>query len=352
MLRRAIALAAVLSGGAVFGAEIVLDFRQDKLNETPRGFRSTLAGGGQPGEWKIVQDEVPSPMAPVLPTASNRSKRNVLAQLSRDRTDERFPMLLYEGEIFGDFKLTTQFKLVDGAVEQMAGVAFRIQDERNYYYIRASGLGSTFYFYKIVNGQRSPPIGSGKLAIPKGVWHSLAIECKGTQIQAWLNGKEVLPALEDKSFASGFLGFWTKSDAVSYFGDTTIAYKPREILAQTLVNDAFQKYPRLQGLKIYAPAGETGQLKVVASLDSEEVGQTAPQEVGKVLAERGYYYGKRNGEVMLTLPLHDSNGEKVAAVRVVLKSFLGQTENNALARAMPVVKGMETRIQTLKDLTQ
>ena len=55
---------------------------------------------------------------------------------------------------------------------------------------------------------------------------------------------------------------------------------------------------------------------------------------------------------MLTLPLHDNNGEKVAAVRLVMKSFVGQTENNALARAMPVVKGMEMRIQTLKDLVQ
>ena len=54
----------------------------------------------------------------------------------------------------------------------------------------------------------------------------------------------------------------------------------------------------------------------------------------------------------MTLPLHDNNGDKVAAVRLVLKSFLGQTENNALARAMPVVKGMEMRIQTLKDLLQ
>lgn len=335
----------------MFGAEIVLDFRQDKLNEAPRGFRPLLAGSGQPGEWRVVQDDLPSLLAPLSPNARDGGKRPVVAQLSRDRTDERFAMLVYEGETFGDFKVTTRFKLVDGAVEQMAGVAFRIQDERNYYYIRASGLGGTFYFYKIVNGQRSAPIGN-RLEIPKGVWHSLAIECKGTQIQAWLNGKEVFPALEDKSFTSGSIGFWTKSDSVSYFGDTTIIYRPKETLAQILVKDAFQKYPRLEGLKIYAPSPEGGALRVVASLDASEVGQPAPQEVGKVLAERGYYYGKRNGEVMLTLPLHDSNGEKVAAVRVVMKSFLGQTENNAVARAMPVVKGMETRILTLKDLTQ
>ena len=55
---------------------------------------------------------------------------------------------------------------------------------------------------------------------------------------------------------------------------------------------------------------------------------------------------------MLTLPLRDSNGDKVAAVRMVMKAFPGQTENNAVARAMPVIKGMESRIQTWKDLLQ
>ncbi len=351
MLRSAIALAVILSGCAVFGAEKTFDFRQDRLNETPRGFRSTLAGSGAAGEWKVVEDELPSLIAPLSPNAPRAGKRPVVAQLSRDRTDERFPMLIFEEETFADFRLTTRFKLVDGSVEQMAGIAFRLQDERNYYYIRASGLGGTFYFYKIVNGQRSAPIGN-KIEISKGVWHDLIIDCKGTRIQAWLDGKEVFPALEDKSFTSGYVAFWTKSDAVSYFGDTSIVYKPKEILAQTLVKDAFQKYPRLQGLKIYAPASENGELRVVASLDASEVGQAAPTEVGKVLMERGYYYGKADGEVMLTLPLHDSNGDKVAAVRLVMKSFLGQTEKNALARAMPVVRSMETRIQALKDLTQ
>ena len=64
--------------------------------------------------------------------APSAGKRPVLAQLSKERTDEHFPMLVYEGETFGDFKLTTQFKIADGKDEQMAGIAFRIQDEKNY----------------------------------------------------------------------------------------------------------------------------------------------------------------------------------------------------------------------------
>jgi hypothetical protein len=350
MLRRIISLAILLFGGTAFGAEKVFDFRADALNEMPRGFRSTVAGSGQPGEWKIIQDEVPS-MLPLAAKGAAGNKRPVLAQLSRDPVDEHFPMLVYEEETFGDFSLTIRFKAVDGAKEQMAGIVFRMQDERNFYYIRASALGSTFSFFKVVDGQRTATVGN-KVEIPKGVWHQMTIECKGTRIRGLLNGKEVFDPLDDKSFSSGKIGFWTKSDSVSYFTDAVLAYKPKETLAQSLVKSALAKYPRLLGLKIYAPTADEGTLSIIASMDATEVGQSAPKEAREVLIKRGYYYGKGSGSVMLTLPLHDSNGEKVAAVRIVMKTFLGQTEKNALARAMPVVQGMETRIQTLKDLTQ
>lgn len=353
MLRRIIAFSILL---AVFsnahGAELTLSFANEPVGQSPRGFASKLAGGGAPGEWRIVEDDVPSLLAPLSPNAPKRGGRGVLAQTLQDATDERFPMLVYEGETFGDFTISTKFKLVSGKAEQMAGIAFRIQDENNYYYIRASGLGNTFYFFKIVNGLRSAPIGN-KIEIPKGVWHDLTIECRGTTIKAMLNGKPAIPALDDKSFISGKIGFWTKSDSVSYFSDTIINYKPRETLAQILVKDAYKKYPRLEQLKIFAPtSGPTNDIRIVASLAAAEVGLPAPLEASEVIAKRGYYYAKNSGDVVLTLPLHDNNGEKIAAVRLVMKSFVGQTENNALARAMPVVKGMEVRIQTLKDLLQ
>jgi DNA-binding IclR family transcriptional regulator len=54
--------------------------------------------------------------------------------------------------------------------------------------------------------------------------------------------------------------------------------------------------------------------------------------------------------VVVTLPVHDRNGEVIAALRVEMKSFFGQTENNALARALPIAKEMERRIVEARDL--
>ena len=51
-------------------------------------------------------------------------------------------------------------------------------------------------------------------------------------------------------------------------------------------------------------------------------------------------------------PLRDRNGEPVAAVRVTMKSFAGQTEQNALQRALPIVKAMQSRVRTLTELKE
>lgn len=342
-------LAAVWLAGQALAAEKWFQFSQCPVGETPRGFTSLVAGEGPPGEWKIVLDEVPPLMPSVTGKAAVSYQRPVLAQLSRDRTDERFPLLVYEPDSFTDFTLRTRFKIVAGEVEQIAGVVFRFKDPRNFYYVRASAPSGTLYFFKVVDGVRSPPIGV-RTNVAAGVWHELAVECLGTQIRVWFNGTEALPALTDRSFGSGKVGFWTKSDAVTYFGDTHLVYRPKEILAARLVREAYQKYSRLRGLKIYAAPTNDPQPRVIASLDPSEIGQPAPKEEQDVLARGTTYYGKGRNEVVVTLPLRDVNGTVAAAVRVVMRSFPGQTEQHAVARALPVVRLMERRVFRATDL--
>jgi hypothetical protein len=340
-----------LSVGVGHAAELFLDFAQFKVGEAPAGFRNAVGGQGQPGDWRILLDEAPLALPPISVNSPIATKRPVLAQLARDPTDEHFPMLIYEGQTFSDFTLTTHFKLVEGEKEQMAGIAFRLQDEANYYYIRASGLGGTFTFFKVVNGVRGPPF-SVNVPIPKGDWHELSITCKGTQIDARLNGKDALPTLDDKSFRSGKIAFWTKSDSVSHFTNTRLNYTPREVLAQILVRETLERYPRLKGLRILAAANGATEPCVLASSDPAELGKPATPEEADVIRRGMVYHGKGKGTVVVALPLHDSNGESVAAVRVVMKPFPGQTEKNAIARALPIVKQMEKRVRTLNDLAQ
>lgn len=335
----------------VLAAEKVFDFSAVHEGQLPPGFRSAVTGQGKPGDWKVILDEVPSLIPPLTPQARAVARRPVLAQMAQDPADEHFPLLIYDPEIFGDFTLTAHVKMIRGDKERMAGFAFRIQNETNYYVLRASSLGNTFRFYKVVNGQRSAPIGP-EVAIPSDVWHELTVECKGNQIHCLLNRKELIPALTDNTFPRGKIGFWTKSDSVSYFAEPKIVFTPREMPAQKMVNEVVRKYPRLLNLKIYLPASEPKTTRLVASKDAKEIGQPGGSTEDAVISKGEVYYGKEKDSLSVIMPLRDNNGDAIAAARIVMKPFPGQTEQNAIARALPILKEMQSRVQNLQDLVE
>ena len=335
------------------GAELVFNFGDATSDKIPEGFTNVVAGSGEPGMWKVVMDDMPSAFTSLTDKAPSVSRRAVLAQTSMDLTDEHFPMLVYTKTTFDDFTVTTRFKLVEGVSEQMAGLVFRWQDEKNFYVIRASGLGSNVRFYSVVDGQRGRPIGPS-VAVPKGVWHELKIECQGNKIRAWLNGNPVpweasASEINDNSFKAGKIGFWIKSDSVSHFTDTRIVYTPRESPAQVLVRDTLEKYSRLVGLKIYL-LDEKGEPRVAGSKDAKEVGATGGNAEKTAITAGKIFYGKGKETVSVVQPLRDRNGDPIAAVRVTMTTFLGQTEQSALQRALPIVKSMQARVRSLEEL--
>ncbi len=334
----------------IFGAEIKIDFSDFATGQSPTGFHSALAGSGQPGQWKVIEDEVPSVFTPLTDKAPAITRRSVLAQLSQDPTDNRFPMLIYDSETFNDFKLTTRFKIVSGIAEQMAGIVFRFQNASNFYVVRASALGHNLRFYKMVNGQFVDPFTLGT-NIAVGVWHTLTVQCEGIQINCRLDDSLAMPLQVPNTFATGKIGFWTMSDAVSYFGDTTIDYKPRVPAAQALVNSIMKRQPRILGLRIYAPDGQ-GRLRIIASNDQKEIGQLGTDAEKIAISDGTVSFGKSRGVVAVTLALRDHNGDPMAAVRVRLKSFLGETQDNAVNRATLLIHQMQAQVTTSEDLMQ
>ncbi len=352
MVTRFVCLLGLLAG-PLWAAELKFDFGAGREGDMPAGFRSAVTGQGKPGEWKVLLEETAPLLEPLSPGVRSVSRKPVLAQVSQDPTDEHFPLLIYEGETFGDFTLTTRFKTVSGKVEQMAGLAFRIQNETNYYVVRASSLGNTFRFYKVLNGQRGPLVGP-EMPIASNVWHELTVDCKGNEIRCLLNGKELV-SVTDKAnpFVSGKVGFWTKSDSVSYFADTKLVYTRFEPPAQTMLRELAKKYSRLVGLQVFVSGKEPGTTRLIASKDEKEVGGPGGKTEIEVMQRGETYYGKdkEKGTVSVIAPLRDRNGDVIAAVRVIMKSFAGQTEQNAIARATPVTRELQSQIRAVEDLT-
>jgi len=99
------------------------------------------------------------------------------------------------------------------------------------------------------------------------------------------------------------------------------------------------------------PSGD-GPVKIIASSVADEVGQAADNVTQSVFNRGATFYGrdKEKDTVSVTVPLRDRNGDVVAAARIEMKSFLGQTDESILARAMPVKNDMQAKVLTAKDL--
>ncbi len=333
----------------VTGAEIKIDYGDAASEQMPTNFHAVLAGGGGPARWKIVMDEVPPLLAPLSPQAPVVTRRAVVAQTSTDPTDERFPMLIYDGATFKDFDLTTRFKIVGGTAEQMAGVVFRYQNVSNFYVVRASALGKNLRCYRVADGVRTTPIGPA-MDISTNTWHTLTIECAGNRILCELDGNAAIKLIDNNTNSLGKIGFWTKSDAVSHFGDTTISYSPRVPMAQSIVQSILEKQPRILGLRLYTLDGQ-GQPHVIASKLEREIGQPGTDAEKSAITDGKIYFGRGKGTIAVTLPLRDRNGDPIAAVRVQLKSFLGETQDNALTRATMIIKDMQAQVTSKEELT-
>src|SRR5204863_1030599 len=119
-----------------------------------------------------------------------------------------FPMLIFEGEAFDDFRLTTRFKIVGGAIDQMVGIIFRYQNESNFYLIGATAIGNSFRCYKVSDGEMKPPLGP-EMEITKDVCHELVVQTDGNRILGAIDGKEAIKLVDPTSTDHiGKVGFW------------------------------------------------------------------------------------------------------------------------------------------------
>ena len=335
ILRLFVLLASAFSSPA---AELLLDFTQWKPGPPPPEFRPALTGGGPPPEWRAIQVAASSLLPKLIQDAPSSASETVLAQLSTDATDERFPLLIYDKESFNDFTAALKFRTVDGRAERMAGLAFRIQNETNYYVVRASSLGNTFRFYKFVDGVRSTPIGP-EIRIPSGEWHTLEVTCKGNEIRCQLDQRDAIPPLTDTSFVSGKLGLWTKSDSVTHFASLRVIYEALKTLPQRLVDGALERYPRLLQVTVFAETG--GRIVSLASSDSSEVGKEATAAEAQTLRDGTILAGRARDGSSAVFPVRDRNGDPMFAVKLRMRTFAGQTDNNIAARARPIIEHLE-----------
>jgi len=344
-----LALALIITALCAQATEVPLDFGQYPLGKSPSNYTSLVFGPGKAGEWKIANEPRPSTRESFSPNAPKTEIMPVLALASATSETNRFPILLYDNEIYADFTLTTRLRLTGGTTAQTAGVIFRAADETNFYALCASATDNRVSFFKVVGGIQGPPIG-GTFKIDPGAWHDIKITCKGMEIRCEVDGK-TFPPLNDTSLASGKLGFITQGDTAAQFADAKIDYVPIIPFAKKLLDQTIKKYPRLISLEIYARK-EGGPVQLVASSKSVQMGSPGGKTETEAIDKSAFYFLRKDKSVEVTVPMRDRNGEIAAALKVEMITFIGETQNNAIGRAGLIRKYMEQELGAVSNLAE
>lgn len=196
---------------------LVIDFEAEEDGAVPSGFTSAV-NKGRPGVWQVER------------VADAPSGANAVVQTDADRTNSRFPVLVYDGLQATNVDLSVRFQPVSGRVDQAAGLVWRYRDVNNYYVVRANALEDNVVLYKVENGKRSdlPVKGAGRsygvdADVPDQGWGELRVTARGPLFEVYL-GERKLFEVEDHTFTdSGRIGVWTKADSVTRFDDLRIA---------------------------------------------------------------------------------------------------------------------------------
>lgn len=351
-MKRFLILLSLAVGLSLNAAELSLDLGNYSLNKRPDDFRSTSPKGFKEGDWRILMDDVAPALPPLTPKAQSVTKQRVISQTGSTTGRKVFPLLVYREEEFTSLKLSAQIKVNGGIFNQVAGLVLRAKDENNFYSVRLNADAKKVEFVKAENGAFGEPIGV-PADIKTGEWNELTVSCENTQINILLNGQQVIPTLNDTSHDSGYFGFMTLGDTAAYFTDIKTTYTRRIPLAQKIIADMQEKYPRLLGLQIYAEVPEKEGTYIVGSTDPEEFGEAGGDVEADVIGKAAMAYGGKDRKtITVVMPLRDKNGEPIAAVRFKMKKYAGQTRNAAFARAMPIISDMQARVITHSDLVE
>jgi hypothetical protein len=194
------------------GKTFLYNFDADAVGQMPAKFHAALTGQGAKPEWAVKVD------------ATAPSQPNVLAQLSRDKTDYRFPLAILDEGSFKDVELSVKFKAVSGEVDRAAGLVFRLRDANNYYIVRANALEGNYRLYHVVAGKRQQFAGAN-LKVASDEWHELRVECLGNHIICYFDNEKRIDATDDTFKDQGKIGLWTKADSVTYFDDLRVKAK-------------------------------------------------------------------------------------------------------------------------------
>ena len=138
-----------------------------------------------------------------------------------------FPYAVAQGvEDFRNGEIAMRFQLIDGQLDQCAGILFNLKPNGDYLTVRFNGKEDNLVLWTFNKGKRSfVKRGAEDMPLALKQWHTMKVAIKGTKLEGYLNGKLLLEHTLPEP-VSGKVGVWSKTDSVSYFDNYTVTAAP------------------------------------------------------------------------------------------------------------------------------
>jgi hypothetical protein len=138
-----------------------------------------------------------------------------------------FPYAVAQGvDDFRNGEIGMRFQLLDGALDQCAGILFNAQPNGDYLTVRFNGKEDNLVLWTFNKGTRKfVKKGAEDVPLKMKEWHAMKITVRDTRLEGYLNGKLLLQYTLPGP-VSGKVGVWSKTDSVSYFDDYTVTPGP------------------------------------------------------------------------------------------------------------------------------
>lgn len=178
-------------------ASTVITFGGMRAGALPEGFRTLSSVDDEAGRWETVTS----------------GRQGALGQVELGRAGYR--MAVRTDVSLEDVHVGVRLRMVSG--DRAAGLAWRVQDARNYYAARLDFDDNEVVLYKFVRGNRVRLDRRAGLRLDPGAWHELTVEHQGPRIRVWLNGIPVAHDADDTLRGGGSVGFWMPGDGTAHF---------------------------------------------------------------------------------------------------------------------------------------
>lgn len=196
-----IALLAAMSPSAALEsretASTVVTFDRARAGTLPAGFRTLSSVDNEAGRWQVVALD----------------RQAALGQLELGRGGYRLAVRTDVG--LADVHVGVRLRMAAG--DRAAGLAWRVQDAKNYYAARLDFDDNEVVLYKFVRGSRVRLGRRTGLRLDPRAWHELLVEHAGAKVRVWLNGVPVAYEEDDTLSTAGTVGFWMPGDGTAHF---------------------------------------------------------------------------------------------------------------------------------------